>query len=120
MQMPRDDLALYLNLSHEFGGGRFGPFEGLEVRLGSDRERCHVVLPESFGVTKQHCKLIRQGDGGLILAASERTAAGERTAAVFVWKGDAVGEENGEDDEAGQAVVLLLDDVAAPAADRRI
>lgn len=81
--MPRDDLALYLILAPEFGGGRFGPFEGLEVRLGSDRERCHVVLPESFGVAKEHCKVIRQGDGGLILSASERTAA------VWVWKGDA-------------------------------
>ncbi len=81
--MPRDDLALYLLLSPEFGGTRFGPFEGLEVRLGSDRERCHIVLPETFGVSREHCKLIRQGDGGLILAAAERTAA------VFVWKGDA-------------------------------
>ncbi len=81
--MPRDDLALYLTLSPEFGGTRFGPFEGLEVRLGADRERCHIVLPETFGVSREHCKLIRQGDGGLILAAAERTAA------VFVWKGDA-------------------------------
>ena len=81
--MLRDDVALYLNLAPEFGGGRFGPFEGLEVRLGADRERCHVVLPESFGVARDHCKIMRQGDGGLILTASERTAA------VFVWKGDA-------------------------------
>jgi hypothetical protein len=80
--MPRDDLALYLTLSPEFGGTRFGPFEALEVRLGADRERCHIVLPEAFGVAREHCKVIRQGEG-LILAASERTAA------VFVWKGDA-------------------------------
>ncbi len=81
--MARDDLALYLVLSPEFGGTRFGPFEGLEVRLGADRDRCHIVLPEAFGVAREHCKLIRQGDGSLILAASERTAA------VFAWKGDA-------------------------------
>lgn len=81
--MARDELALYLTLSPEFGGTRFGPFEGLEVRLGADNERCHIVLPEAFGVAREHCKIIRQGDGGMILAASERTAA------VFVWKGDA-------------------------------
>ena len=81
--MARDELALYLTLSPEFGGTRFGPFEGLEVRLGADRERCHIVLPEAFGVAQEHCKILRQGDGGLILTASERTAA------VFVWKGDA-------------------------------
>lgn len=81
--MARDDLALYLVLSPEFGGTRFGPFEGLEVRLGSDRDRCHIVLPEAFGVAREHCKLIRQNDGSLILAPSERTAA------VFAWKGDA-------------------------------
>ncbi len=81
--MARDELALYLVLSPEFGGTRFGPFEGLEVRLGADRERCHIVLPEAFGVAREHCKVIRQGDGGLIVAPSERTAA------VFVWKGDA-------------------------------
>ncbi len=80
--MARDDLALYLTLSPEFGGTRFGPFEGLEVRLGADRDRCHIVLPEAFGVAREHCKVIRQGEG-LIVAASERTAA------VFVWKGDA-------------------------------
>jgi hypothetical protein len=78
-----DETGIYLTLSAEFGGTRFGPFEGLEVRLGTDGERCHIVLPEAFGVSREHCKLIRQGDGGLILAASERTAA------VFVWKGDA-------------------------------
>jgi hypothetical protein len=79
----KDETGLYLTLSQEFGGTRFGPFEGLEVRLGTEGERCHIVLPEAFGVSREHCKLIRQGDGGLILAASERTAA------VFVWKGDA-------------------------------
>ena len=31
-----DDLVTYLRLDPEFGGTRFGPFEGLEVRLGSN------------------------------------------------------------------------------------
>jgi hypothetical protein len=78
-----NDLVLYLVLSAEFGGTRFGPFEGLEARLGSNKERCHITLPESLGVAKEHCKVIRQGGASMILAPSERTAA------VFLWKGDA-------------------------------
>lgn len=78
-----NDLVLYLVLSPEFGGTRFGPFEGLEARLGSSKERCHITLPESLGVAKEHCKVIRQGGASMILAPSERTAA------VFLWKGDA-------------------------------
>lgn len=78
-----NDLVLYLVLSPDFGGTRFGPFEGLEARLGSSKERSHIVLPESLGVAKEHCKVIRQGGASMILAPSERTAA------VFLWKGDA-------------------------------
>ena len=78
-----NDLVLYLVLSPEFGGTRFGPFEGLEARLGSSKERAHITLPESLGVAKEHCKVIRQGGASMILAPSERTAA------VFLWKGDA-------------------------------
>ncbi len=81
--MALGDLVLYLVLSPEFGGTRFGPFEGLEARLGSNKERCHITLPESLGVAKEHCKVIRQGGASMILAPSERTAA------VFLWKGDA-------------------------------
>ncbi|MFZ5480778.1 MAG: hypothetical protein ACOZNI_28720 [Myxococcota bacterium] len=77
------DLVLYLVLSPEFGGTRFGPFEGIEARLGSNKERCHITLPEALGVAKEHCKVIRQGGTNMILAPSERTAA------VFLWKGDA-------------------------------
>jgi hypothetical protein len=78
-----NDLVLYLVLAPEFGGTRFGPFEGLEARLGSSKERSHITLPESLGVAKEHCKVIRQGGASMILAPSERTAA------VFLWKGDA-------------------------------
>ncbi len=75
-----DELATYLRLSQDFGGTRFGPFEGLEVRLGSDVDRCHIVLPEALGVRGEHAKLIRQGPQNLILAPSERTAA------VYLYK----------------------------------
>lgn len=81
--MAQDDLALYLTLAPEFGGTRFGPFEGLEARLGSNPERCHITLPEALGVAKEHCKVIRQGGASMILAPADRTAA------VWLWKGDA-------------------------------
>jgi hypothetical protein len=78
--MSLEELALYLTLAPEFGGTRFGPFEGLEVRLGSDGDRCHIVLPPALGVLPEHGRVIRQGPGNLILAPAERTAA------LFLWK----------------------------------
>lgn len=81
--MARNDDALYLVLAPEFGGTRFGPFEGLEVRLGSDGERCHITIPDSFGVAREHCKVLRPRPDSLMVAPAERTAA------VFLWKGDA-------------------------------
>ena len=77
-----DELVPYLDLAPEFGGTRFGPFEQLEVRLGSNGERCHIVLPESLGVLGEHVRLIRQGPKNLILAPAERTAT------VFLYKQD--------------------------------
>jgi len=75
-----DHLVTYLALTPAFGGTRFGPFEGLEVRLGADADRCHIVLPASLGVLPEHVKLIRQGPMNLILAPAERTAT------VFLYK----------------------------------
>ncbi|MCP4807569.1 MAG: hypothetical protein GY913_28665 [Proteobacteria bacterium] len=77
------DLALYLRLTPEFGGTRFGPFEGSEVRLGSDPEQNDIVLPESLGVIDAHVKILRQSDDNLIVAPIDRTAA------VYVWTGGA-------------------------------
>ena len=54
-----DTLVTYLRLTPEFGGTRFGPFEGVEIRLGSNGEQCHIVLPESLGVFPEHVKLVR-------------------------------------------------------------
>lgn len=75
-----DDLVTYIRLAPEFGGTRFGPFEGLEVRLGSNPERCHIVLSEALGVLPEHAKLLRQRDNSLILTPAERTAT------LFLWK----------------------------------
>ena len=82
--MARDELALYLTLTPEFGGHRFGPFEGLEVRLGTDRDRCHIVISEGLGVVRDHCKVLRQGPNSLILTPAERTAA------VWLWRATAL------------------------------
>lgn len=81
--MAGDDKALYLTLTPEFGGTRFGPFEGIECRLGSNAERCHITIPEGLGVLREHCKVLRQGPANLILTPSERSAG------VYLWKGDA-------------------------------
>ena len=78
--MLEDELATYLRLTPEFGGTRFGPFEDLEVRLGSDPDRCHIVLQPELGVQPEHVKLFRQGHDSLILAPSDRTAA------VFLYR----------------------------------
>ena len=80
MATPPEELVTSLRLSPEFGGTRFGPFEGLEVRLGSDADRCHIVLSEALGVRAEHARLIRQGPQNLILAPSERTTA------IFLYK----------------------------------
>lgn len=80
--MAQDTLALYLRLAPEFGGTRFGPFEGSEVRLGSDQTKNDVVLPETLGVAAAHVKVLRQADMGIIIAPVERTAA------VYVWQGN--------------------------------
>lgn len=79
---PSNDLALYLVLSPEFGGTRFGPFEQNEVRLGSNRERSHIVIPEAMGVLADHVRLLREGDRAF------RISPVERSAAIFLFRGD--------------------------------
>lgn len=81
--MPAEEMVLFLRLAPEFGGTRFGPFEGAEVRLGSDSSRNEITLPETLGVAAAHVKVLRNVDMGLIIAPVERTAA------VYVWQGRA-------------------------------
>ncbi len=75
-----EELVLYLRLTPEFGGTRFGFFEGIEVVLGSEGSRCDITLPQSLGVLPVHVRVMRQGDNSMILAPVERTAT------VFLWK----------------------------------
>lgn len=70
----------YLLLSPEFGGTKFGPFKGMEIRLGSDSGRNDIQLPEALGVLPEHVKLLKQGDDTFIVAPTERSAG------VFIWR----------------------------------
>ena len=72
--------STFLQLSPEFGGVRFGPFEGAEIRLGSDESRNDITLPEALGVSGQHVRILIQSDGSYIVAPVERTAS------VFHWR----------------------------------
>jgi len=65
----------FLQLAPEFGGTRFGPFTGVEIRLGSDPSRNDITLPEALGVAPEHVKILAQPDGSYILAPVDRTAA---------------------------------------------
>ncbi|MEN0068514.1 MAG: FHA domain-containing protein [Myxococcota bacterium] len=64
----------FLELTEEFGGTKFGPFESVEIRLGSDRGRNDISLPDKLGVAPQHAKLLRQDDASFILAPVDRDA----------------------------------------------
>lgn len=74
------DLLTFLQLSPDFGGTKFGPFTGVEIRLGSDPTRNDIVLPEALGVAPEHVKVIKQGPTNFIIAPTQRTAA------VFIYK----------------------------------
>jgi hypothetical protein len=65
----------FLQLAAEFGGTKFGPFDQVEIRLGSDPSNSDITLPEALGVAPQHVKLLKQQDDSYILAPVDRTAA---------------------------------------------
>lgn len=65
----------FLQLAPEFGGTKFGPFDHVEIRLGSDPSNSDITLPPTLGVADQHVKLIKQQDESFILAPVDRTAA---------------------------------------------
>ena len=77
----------FLELAPEFGGTRFGPFSGMEIRLGSDPSSNDITLPENLGVLPQHVKLINQGDGSFIVAPIQRSAG------VFMFRSGAAAKQ---------------------------
>ncbi len=77
------ETVTFLQLAPEFGGTRFGPFVGYEIRVGSDPNRNDITVPESLGVAPEHVKILRQPDDTFILAPVERTAT------LFYWRAGA-------------------------------
>ena len=67
--------GIVLKLAPAFGQQQFGPFTGREVRVGSDREQCHVVLAAEMGVAAVHVT-ISLGRGQDLLLAPTSQAAG--------------------------------------------
>lgn len=49
--------ATYLLLAPEFGGTRFGPFDGGPIAFGSDAAQCAIVLPAQMGIHPVHAWL---------------------------------------------------------------
>ena len=76
-------LATYLKLAPEFGGTEFGPYEDLEISLGSQQASCNIFIPPNFGVLPIHAKIIRKSATDVVLAPAEQSAE------IFLWKGRA-------------------------------
>ena len=77
--MPIKDT--FLELSPEHGGVRFGPFSGMEIRLGSlPSPHNDISLPEDLGILPEHVKIVSQGDGSFVVAPIERSAE------VYIWR----------------------------------
>lgn len=72
--------GVYIQLAREFGDTRWGPFQGLEVRFGSDRGTNDICIPENLGIAPQHARVLIQSDGSFIVAPVESTAP------VFLWR----------------------------------
>lgn len=75
------ELTLYLRLTPEFGGTEFGPYDEVEILLGSDPDSTRIYLRPELGILPQHVRVFRQGHDNLILAPSERTAG------VYLFRG---------------------------------
>lgn len=87
-----------LTLAPEFGGQRFGPFEGV-ITLGSDPRRCQIVLHPSTGVHPVHAMLTDTGStwqlqpaglGCALFLRKPNGRVGAVTTSVSVSPGDSV------------------------------
>ena len=77
--MAFEEKVLFLRLSPEFGGTRFGHFEQRVVRLGSDAS-CDIAIAQGFGVAPDHAQVIFDGPTNIIVAPADRAAD------VYLWK----------------------------------
>jgi hypothetical protein len=61
-------MSTYLQLPPQMGGVRFGPFPPGVIYLGSDPQRCQIVLNASQGVFAMHCMVSDAGDGSYTIS----------------------------------------------------
>jgi hypothetical protein len=67
-------MPTFISLTREFGGTRFGPYDGTYVSLGSDPQQCHVVLPAELGVYAVHLWISPGEDGTFVLQPADTRA----------------------------------------------
>lgn len=65
-------MPAFVSLTRQFGGTRFGPFDGPYVALGSDAQQCHIVLPAELGVYPVHCWITLDPGGSFVIQPVER------------------------------------------------
>ena len=67
-------MPAFISLTRQFGGTRFGPFDGPYVALGSDAQQCHIVLPRELGVFPIHCWVTIDPGGGFVVQPAQQGA----------------------------------------------
>ena len=63
----------YLQLSHQYGGHRFGPFATGSVYMGTDRSKCQILLDSSTGLAPCHAVLTISAGPKFTLSATSRS-----------------------------------------------
>lgn len=63
--------STYLDLPPEMGGNQFGPFAGT-VQIGTDAQRCQVVMHPQLGIADVHVVLNDAGDGRYMVAPAQK------------------------------------------------
>jgi len=61
----------YLDLPPNMGGTQFGPFQGA-IQIGSDPQKCQIVLNQQMGIAPVHVTVADQGDGQYMVAPTQR------------------------------------------------
>ena len=64
---------IYLQLTPQHGGHRFGPFHTGAVYLGTDRSKCQILLDSSTGLAPCHAVLTISANQTFTLAATSRS-----------------------------------------------
>ncbi len=94
--------STYLDLPPEMGGTQFGPFQGT-VQIGSDGDRCQIVLNPQMGVADVHV-LVHDRNGGRYTVSPAQKGYGLFLVRAGSEKLEPV--SGGVDASAGDAIVL--------------